>query len=107
MVKLLGDILLDRSNVNLMMRYVSSKDNLCILMNLLKDPSRSIQIEAFHVFKVFVANENKPSEIVNILVANRSKFLRFFSDFKSEKEDPQFDQDKAHVVKEIANLEQS
>jgi calcium binding protein 39 len=107
MVKLLGDILLDRSNVNVMMRYVSSKDNMCILMNLLKDSSRSIRIEAFHVFKVFVANENKPPEIVNILVANRSKFLRFFSDFKSEKEDPQFDQDKAQVVKEIASLEQS
>lgn len=105
MVKLLGDILLDRSNVNVMMRYVSSKDNMCILMNLLKDSSKSIQIEAFHVFKVFVANENKPPEIVNILVANRSKFLRFFSDFKSEKEDAQFDQDKAQVVKEIASLE--
>lgn len=105
MVKLLGDILLDRSNVNVMMRYVSSKENMCILMNLLKDSSKSIQIEAFHVFKVFVANENKPPEIVNILVANRSKFLRFFSDFKSEKEDAQFDQDKAQVVKEIASLE--
>lgn len=107
MVKLLGDILLDRSNVNVMMRYVSSMENMRILMNLLKDSSKSIQIEAFHVFKVFVANENKPPEIVNILVVNRSKFLRFFSDFKSEKEDPQFDQDKAQVVKEIASLEQS
>lgn len=27
-------------------------DNLCLMMNLLKDPSRSIQFEAFHVFKV-------------------------------------------------------
>ena len=42
---------------------------------------------------------------MNLLVANRSKFLRFFSDFKSEKDDTQFDQDKAQVVKEIANLE--
>lgn len=35
-VQLLGDILLDRSNVAVMMRYVSSKENLIILMTLLK-----------------------------------------------------------------------
>ncbi|KAH9301280.1 hypothetical protein KI387_012863 [Taxus chinensis] len=104
-VKLLGDVLLDRSNVSVMMRYVSSKDNLRIMMNLLRESSKNIQIEAFHVFKVFVANQNKPPEIVSILIANRSKLLRFFSDFKTEKEDEQFDQDKAQVVKEIAALE--
>nr|KJB69181.1 hypothetical protein B456_011G009300 [Gossypium raimondii] len=35
-VKLLGDILLDRSNSAVMTRYVSSRDNLRILMNLLR-----------------------------------------------------------------------
>uniref|UniRef100_A0A7C9ED61 MO25-like protein n=2 Tax=Opuntia streptacantha TaxID=393608 RepID=A0A7C9ED61_OPUST len=35
-IKLLGDILLDRSNAAIMVRYVSSKDNLIILMNLLR-----------------------------------------------------------------------
>ena len=34
------------------LQYVADVDNLCLLMNLLKDPSRSIQFEAFHVFKV-------------------------------------------------------
>jgi hypothetical protein len=34
--QLLGDMLLDRSNAAVMMRYVSSKDNLMILMNLLR-----------------------------------------------------------------------
>lgn len=33
-------------------QYVSDVDNLCLMMNLLKDQSRSIQFEAFHVFKV-------------------------------------------------------
>ncbi|EFJ36360.1 hypothetical protein SELMODRAFT_78585 [Selaginella moellendorffii] len=104
-VKLLGDMLLDKSNTAVMMRYVVSKENLRIMMNLLREPSKNIQIEAFHVFKVFVANTNKPPEIVSILVANRSKLLRFFSDFKTEQEDKHFDQDKAQVVKEIVNLE--
>ncbi|CAN6459933.1 unnamed protein product [Victoria cruziana] len=84
-VKLLGDILLDRANVLVMVRYVNSKDNLRILMNLLRESSKNIQLEAFHVFKVFVANQNKPADIVNILITNRDKLLRFFSDFKPDK----------------------
>ncbi|KAJ8770556.1 hypothetical protein K2173_018047 [Erythroxylum novogranatense] len=104
-IKLLGDILLDRSNSVVMTRYVSSRDNLRILMNLLRETSKSIQIEAFHVFKLFAANQNKPPVIVSILVANRSKLLRLFADFKTEKEDEQFEADKAQVMKEIAALE--
>ncbi|KAJ7946387.1 Mo25 family protein [Quillaja saponaria] len=104
-VKLLGDMLLDRSNSAVMTRYVSSRDNLRILMNLLRESSKSIQIEAFHVFKLFAANQNKPPDIISILVANKSKLLRLFADFKTDKEDEQFEADKAQVVKEIASLE--
>lgn len=103
-VKLLGDILLDRSNSAVMTRYVSSRENLRILMNLLRESSKSIQIEAFHVFKLFAANQNKPADIVGILVANKSKLLRLFADFKPDKEDEQFEADKAQVVKEIDSL---
>lgn len=104
-VKLLGDMLLDRSNSGVMMRYVSSRDNLRILMNLLRESSKSIQIEAFHVFKLFAANQNKPPDIVGILIANRSKLLRLFADFKFDKADEQFEADKAQIVREIAALE--
>ncbi|CAL9065205.1 putative MO25-like protein At5g47540 [Musa acuminata AAA Group] len=103
-IKLLGDMLLDRSNSAVMIRYVSSKDNLMILMNLLRESSKNIQIEAFHVFKLFAANQNKPPEITSILVTNKDKLLRFLKDFKIDKEDEQFEADKAQVVKEIQAL---
>lgn len=51
-LKLLGEILLDRANYNIMTRYIASEANLKIMMNLLRDKSRNIQFEAFHVFKV-------------------------------------------------------
>jgi calcium binding protein 39 len=35
-----------------MTRYISSEDNLKVMMNLLRDKSKNIQFEAFHVFKV-------------------------------------------------------
>lgn len=58
-LKLLGELLLDRSNFTVMTRYIASTDNLKLMMNLLRDKSKNIQFEAFHVFKVFVANPNK------------------------------------------------
>ncbi|KAJ0697621.1 putative peptidase M13, armadillo-like helical [Helianthus annuus] len=104
-VRLLRAMLLDRSNTSVMVRYVCSLDNLRIVMNLLRDSNKTIQLEAFHVFKLFAANQRKPQEIVKVLVANRSKLIRFFSDFSFEKADEQFESDKAEVVREIATLE--
>ncbi|XP_021274417.1 putative MO25-like protein At5g47540 isoform X2 [Herrania umbratica] len=84
-IKLLGDMLLDRSNASVMVRYVSSLDNMRIMMNLLRDSKKTIKLDTFHVFKLFVANQNKPPEIISILVTNRSKLLRFFSEFNIDK----------------------
>jgi len=36
-----------------MTRYISNPDNLKLMMNMLREKSRNIQFEAFHVFKVF------------------------------------------------------
>jgi len=51
-LKLLGEILLDRANFNVMTKYIANEGNLKMMMNLLRDKSKNIQFEAFHVFKV-------------------------------------------------------
>lgn len=51
-LKLLGEILLDRANFNIMTRYIANEMNLKHIMVLLRDKSKNIQFEAFHVFKV-------------------------------------------------------
>ncbi|GAV74599.1 Mo25 domain-containing protein [Cephalotus follicularis] len=104
-IKLLGDMLLDRSNSAVMVRYVSSLNNMRILMNLLRDTKKTIQLETFHVFKLFVANQNKPVEIINVLITNRTKLLRFLGDFKIDKDNEQFEADKSLIIEEIATLE--
>ena len=53
-LKLLSELLLERENFVIMKRYVESAENLKTMMNLLRDKSRNIQFEAFHVFKVSV-----------------------------------------------------
>ncbi|KAL3134008.1 hypothetical protein ABBQ32_008447 [Trebouxia sp. C0010 RCD-2024] len=104
-LKLLGELLLERSNLKVMVRYVADEANLKLMMNLLRDSSRSIQFEAFHVFKVFVANPNKTRPIIDILVGNRDKLLKYLTDFHSDKEDEQFREEKAVIIKEISMLE--
>lgn len=37
-----------------MTKYISNPDNLKLMMNMLREKSRNIQFEAFHVFKVNV-----------------------------------------------------
>ncbi|XWS75846.1 hypothetical protein CRYUN_Cryun01aG0127000 [Craigia yunnanensis] len=102
---LLGDMQLDRSKSAVMVRYVTSLDNMRIMMNLLRDSNKTIKLDTFHVFKLFVANQNKPPEIISILATNRGKLLRFFGEFNIDKEDEQFEADKSQIIKEIATLQ--
>lgn len=103
-LKLLGEILLDRDNVQVMMRFIGEARNLKLMMNLLRDSSRSIQIEAFHIFKVFVANPSKPKAVVDILSRNKEKLIMFLEDFNPDRDNSQFAEDKAVILKEIADI---
>ena len=104
-LKLLGELLLDRHNFTTMTRYISNPENLKLMMNMLKEKSRNIQFEAFHVFKVFVANPNKPKPILDILVRNREKLIDFLTKFNTDRtDDEQFNDEKAYLIKQIKEL---
>ncbi|XP_013381857.1 protein Mo25-like [Lingula anatina] len=104
-LKLLGELLLDRHNFTTMTRYISNPDNLKLMMNMLREKSRNIQFEAFHVFKVFVANPNKPKPILDILLRNKEKLVDFLTKFHTDRsEDEQFNDEKAYLIKQIKEL---
>lgn len=54
-------------------------------MNLLRDKNRTIQFEAFHVFKVFVANPNKTKPVLEILQKNKDRLISFLTQFHNDK----------------------
>lgn len=107
-----------------MTKYISNPDNLKLMMNMLREKSRNIQFEAFHVFKVnwfwkfeglsfqycsvlkvFVANPNKPKPILEILLRNQDKLVEFLTRFHTERsEDEQFNDEKAYLIKQIKEL---
>uniref|UniRef100_A0A0G2JZH0 Calcium binding protein 39 n=3 Tax=Murinae TaxID=39107 RepID=A0A0G2JZH0_RAT len=107
-LKLLGELLLDRHNFTIMTKYISKPENLKLMMNLLRDKSRNIQFEAFHVFKVFVANPNKTQPILDILLKNQTKLIEFLSKFQNDRtEDEQFNDEKTYLVKQIRDLKRA
>ena len=62
-------------------------------------------LKAFHVFKVFVANPNKPKPILDILLRNQDKLIDFLSKFHTDRsEDEQFNDEKAYLIKQIKEL---
>jgi len=68
------------------LRFVNDLENLKLIMNCLKDSSKSIQFEAFHVFKVFVVvNRDKSQGVMDVLRHNRDKLLKYMSNFQSER----------------------
>ncbi|KAM3933897.1 calcium-binding protein 39-like isoform 1-T2 [Leptodactylus fuscus] len=104
-LKLLGELILDRHNFSIMTKYISKPENLKLMMNLLRDKSPNIQFEAFHVFKVFVANPNKTQPIVDILLKNQTKLIEFLSSFQKERtDDEQFSDEKNYLIKQIRDL---
>lgn len=104
-LKLLGELLLDRSNYDIMSKYISYTDNLKLMMNLLRDKSKNIQYEAFHVFKIFVANPNRPKPIQDILCRNKDRLITFLGTFQSDRSDDQFSEERAYLIKQITALE--
>jgi calcium binding protein 39 len=102
-LQILSTVLLKRSNYSVMIRYVASRANLIVVMHLLRDTSPHITLDAFHVFKVFVANPNKPPEIVKILHDNKSKLCAYLTTLHQEKEenDTQFRDEKALIISTI------
>ena len=106
-LQILSTILLTRTNYNVMMLYISNRTNLKTIMMLLRDSSAHITLEAFNVFKIFVANPNKPVEVVRILADNKVKLVKYLAGLHHEKEatDEQFKDEKALVISTLEQME--
>ncbi|KAF4697440.1 Calcium-binding protein 39 [Perkinsus olseni] len=114
-LKLLGDILLDRPFMKVMVRFVNEERYLKSVMILLGDSSKAVQVEAFHVFKIFAANPHKAPAVQQILYQNRTRLIKLLDKLemavisstgvhKSQSEEKQFVADKQAVVNKLEKL---
>lgn len=84
--QLLGELLIERANQELMMRYVNDADHLKLSMLALRGP-KAIQLAVFNVLKVFVPNPYKADAILRILSQNKRNFLAFLDEFERDSAD--------------------
>ncbi|WJX22707.1 hypothetical protein P8452_11988 [Trifolium repens] len=105
-IKLLSDFLLESPNAQIMKRYILEVRYLKVMMTLLTDSSKNIQLSAFHIFKIFVANPNKPREVKIILGKNKEKLLELLHNLSPGKgsEDEQFEEEKEFIINEIEKI---
>lgn len=85
LLQLLGEMLYEKPNHIIMRRFVNDPENLKNVMNALLVNSKHIQIEAFNVFKLFVANPNKSQDVAEILSMNKGDLLEYLEDFLKDK----------------------
>jgi len=104
-LKLLSEVLLDRSFMKVMLLYIGDDQFLQIHMNLLRNNSKAIQFQAFHVFKIFVANPQKPIRVQSILFKNKERLLMLLENFKaSRQEDQPLIEDYKAVIEKLHAL---
>mmetsp|Transcript_10562 Transcript_10562/g.12044 ORF Transcript_10562/g.12044 Transcript_10562/m.12044 type:complete len:410 (-) Transcript_10562:352-1581(-) len=103
-LKLLSELLLDRQNYNTMIRFIGDKKNLILVMNLMRVKSPAMRLEAFHVFKIFVANPHKTQEITEILQRNRDKLVAYLKNFTTEREDENFQEERKLLISTMVAL---
>lgn len=105
-LQILSTVLLTRSNYAVMIKYVNSRTNLILVMKLLRDTSPHITLDAFHVFKVFVANPNKIPEVEKILRDNSQKLCAYLETLHCDKEasNQQFADEKRLIIATIRDL---
>ena len=105
-LKILSTVMLTKTNQPILLRFVASSQNLKVSMLLLRNNSPHITFDAFHAFKIFVANPNKPPEIVRMLSNNKDKLCRYLETLHKDKEatDTQFRDEKALVIRTLQAL---
>lgn len=53
---------------------------------------------------MFVANPEKPRPIHEILLRNKDKLVEFLTKFHTDRDDEQFNDEKAYLIKQIKEL---
>jgi len=105
-LKLLSELLLSRSHLAVRVRYVNDANNLKLIMNLLRCSIKAVQYEAFHVFKIFVANPKKGPGVISILIHNRERLIEFLKHFQIEKDEETFLEEKQILINTLQQLDE-
>jgi len=104
-LNLLASVILDRAFMQLMLLCVDDEALLKHILMLLTHKSKVVELESFHVLKVFVANPNKHARVEKILKDNTPRIIKLLDRIEeSRPDDKDFLLDKRAVVAKLEAL---
>jgi calcium binding protein 39 len=60
--------------------YTTNEKNLIIIMKLMSSQYQQLRLDAYHVFKYFILQENKPQPVEKILMGNAKQLIGFMNE---------------------------
>lgn len=103
-IRLLTELVMQKLNQQFLMYYFDDTTSLKIIMMLLSDKLKNVQVEGFHVFKFFVAKPKKSQKILDILIKNKDNFVQFFSTFDVSDYGSNIVEERDYIMHEIQKL---
>lgn len=104
-VKLLNELVSQRSNQQFLSKFFDDANNLKLTMLLLSDKLKNLQLEGFHTLKFFVANPKRSQKVTDILIKNKANFIEFFKTFDiASFHDSNIIEERDYTLGEIKNL---
>lgn len=102
--RLLNDLLQQKHCQTFLLSYTDDPTSLKLVMLLLSDKLKNVNMEGFQILKFFIAKPKKTQKIFDILVKNKENFLRFFESFEVSDADNSLCEERDYVVEEIRKL---
>ncbi|CAN3374075.1 hypothetical protein DIURU_000552 [Diutina rugosa] len=103
-MRFISTLVQERANQQFLTRYFDDPTNLKVVMMNLNDQSRNLGVDAFNLFKYFVAKPKKNQKVLDILIRNKHQFIALFDRFNPPQSDPNFADEMTYVKREIAHL---
>lgn len=103
-VRLLSELVMQKLNHLFLMYYFDDITSLKIVMLLLSDKLKNVQMEGFHIFKFFVAKPKKSQKVLDILIKNKENFVQFFNNFEVAGLGGNIVEERDYILGEIQKL---
>ena len=101
-LKLIGEIIVQYPKFQ--ETYLKDEKNLIVIMKLMASQYKNISMEAFHIFKLFVACEDRTEPITKILRTNQEQLTKFIKTLLEGVEDQELQREKDFLLMELAYL---
>uniref|UniRef100_A0A7S3PIF8 SPIN90/Ldb17 leucine-rich domain-containing protein n=1 Tax=Aplanochytrium stocchinoi TaxID=215587 RepID=A0A7S3PIF8_9STRA len=85
-VRILADMLLDKQNLYVSKMFIGEGEYLLLVLRLLLIPDKIVNLEAFHVLKVFVANPEMKNEVAHTLMSNSEGLILYIKELLRDDE---------------------